>query len=320
MGDVSFELLTEQYFYSKSLRPATEWSYQKVVRSFEGFTPFNPASIDHLTVLKWRHSVLNDQNRATRTWNNKVAHMRALFNFGIKQGLLPLAENPFNGAVVRPGTKKKKTLTQAQMDAMYRLMEQHLESEGRQGKSCIFNGRRHALRPAWFWLTVMNVFRYTAIRQNQLLHIRLGDINLEERWIDLNIEGAKNHREHRVPIVSALYPSLEYLVMRAEQAGMEQSNQVFNVGWFDLVRKNKYPEVMNEFPLRAFFRRLSRECKFTISPHRFRHTVATHLMKSPERNLYAVKKLLGHVSITSTLEYIDENVDSLRNMLETELM
>ena len=115
MNSCTFGLLTEQYFYSKSLRPATEWSYQKVVRSFEGFTPFNPTKIDHLTVLKWRHTVLNDQNCANRTWNNKVAHMRALFNFGIKQGLLPQAENPFNGAVVRPGTKKKKTLTLTQI-------------------------------------------------------------------------------------------------------------------------------------------------------------------------------------------------------------
>jgi hypothetical protein len=55
----------------------------------------------------------------------------------------------------------------------------------------MFNGRRNALLPAWFWLTVVNVFRYTAIRQNQLLHIRLGDINLEEKWIDLNIEERK---------------------------------------------------------------------------------------------------------------------------------
>lgn len=121
-------------------------------------------------------------------------------------------------------------------------------------------------------------------------------------------------------IVASLYPSLEELVRKSGEAGMELDDQVFNVGWFDLVRKSKYPEVMNEFPLRAFFKRLSRECKFMISPHRFRHTVATHMMKSPERNLYAVKKLLGHVSITSTLEYIDESVDSLRDILETELM
>lgn len=67
------------------------------------------------------------------------------------------------------------------------------------------------------------------------------------------------------------------------------------------MRKSKYPEVMNEYPLVPAY-------------------VATHMMKSPERNLYAVKKLLGHVSITSTLEYIDESVDSLRDILETELM
>ncbi|EMM6941627.1 TPA: integrase [Morganella morganii] len=40
----------------------------------------------------------------------------------------------------------------------------------------------------------------------------------------------------------------------------------------------------------------------------------------PERNLYVVKCLLGHVSLVSTLEYIDESVDGLRNILETELM
>ena len=44
------------------------------------------------------------------------------------------------------------------------------------------------------------------------------------------------------------------------------------------------------------------------------------MMKSPERNLYVVKRLLGHVSLVSTLEYIDESVDGLRNILETELM
>jgi len=149
---------------------------------------------------------------------------------------------------------------------------------------------------------------------------RIGDINLTERWIDLRVEGAKNHREHRVPVASALLPGLEILVNHALEAGAESADQIFNVGLYDLSRRDKYPETMNEYPIRAFFRRVSRECKFTVSPHRFRHTVATHMMKSPDRNLYAVKKLLGHVSITSTLEYIDESVDSLRDILEIELM
>ncbi|EKN3347135.1 tyrosine-type recombinase/integrase [Yersinia ruckeri] len=58
----------------------------------------------------------------------------------------------------------------------------------------------------------------------------------------------------------------------------------------------------------------------SVSPHRFRHTVATNLMKSPDRNIQAVKRLLGHSSLRSTLEYIDEDIDSLRELLEQELM
>ncbi len=203
---------------------------------------------------------------------------------------------------------------------MYRRMAHYLELEEKQGYGYVCDGRKNALYPAWFWMTVMNVFRYTAIRQGQLLHIRLSDINLEEKWIHLCEEGAKNHREHRVPIVSALYPSLAHLLKQAEKAGAEPNDQAFNVGWFDLMKRKKHPKKMGEYPLRSFFKRLSTECNFIISPHRFRHTVATHMMQSPERNLYVVKRLLGHASITSTLEYIDESVDNLRDILEAELM
>ncbi|MCO7264419.1 site-specific integrase, partial [Dickeya zeae] len=72
-------------------------------------------------------------------------------------------------------------------------------------------------------------------------------------------------------------------------------------------------------PLRSFFRRLSNECRFTVSPHRFRHTLATEMMKSPDRNLQIVKNLLGHSSLTTTLEYVESNIDSIRAALEGEL-
>lgn len=320
MSHITFELLLEKYFFSKSLRPTTEWSYQKVVNSFEQYTPKLPHEISDQIVLEWRRYVLTDLRLEPRTWNNKVAHLRALFNFGMKKKLLKHEENPFNGSVVRAGIKKKKILTLGQMNSLYLLMKQYCERERDLPASHCFNTRNHAFYPSWFWLTLLDVLRYTGVRQNQLLHLRLCDINLDERSIELRIAGSKNHKEHHVPIVSALFPQLELLVNRALDAGAEPQDQLFNVGRFDLRRRDKYPLEMDQYPLRAFFRRLSKECRFTVSPHRFRHTIATHMMKSPDRNLQAVKKLLGHVSIQSTLEYIDENVDSLRDILEKELM
>jgi len=72
-------------------------------------------------------------------------------------------------------------------------------------------------------------------------------------------------------------------------------------------------------PLRSFFRRLSKECGFDVSPHRFRHTLATTLMNSPERNLQLVKGLLGHRNVSTTMEYVDISMDIVSKALEKEM-
>lgn len=73
---------------------------------------------------------------------------------------------------------------------------------------------------------------------------------------------------------------------------------------------------MDHPPLRAFFRRVSRECGFAVSPHRFRHTIATNLMKSPNRNIKMAQDLLGHSTPAVTLEYVETDLDRVRLMLE----
>lgn len=319
--ELTFDELLEHYFFSHSVRDDTEWSYRKVVRTFLRYTSKIPTEVDNRLVLEWRRHVLEEQKLQATTWNNKVTHMRALFNFGMKSGLLPHAVNPFSKAAVRAGKKKKKTLTQGQTEAVYRLMEQYQERERLQAKSQAVNWRVHACQPVWFWLVVLDTLSYTAIRQNQLRHIRLCDVNLEERWLDLNMAGAKNHRELRIPIVTELFPRMEELVIRSLEAGAEPEEQLFNVNRFDMGRRAKQKgdsTTMGIYPIRAFFRRISRECRFVVSPHRFRHTVATNMMKSPDRNIQAVKRLLGHSSLRSTLEYIDEDVESLRDIMEQE--
>lgn len=97
--------------------------------------------------------------------------------------------------------------------------------------------------------------------------------------------------------------------------GMKPQDQFFNVG-FLLGQLSAEGEMMSVQTLRAFFRRLSKECGFNVSPHRFRHTIATEMMKQPDSNLQTVKTLLGHSSVTTTLEYVDGNVDTVRAALE----
>lgn len=97
---------------------------------------------------------------------------------------------------------------------------------------------------------------------------------------------------------------MRILVDRAIAQGAEPEDYLFDVKRF----LNPFGEVGPEpaiQPVRSFFTRLTKECGFKVSPHRFRHTLATEMMKSPDRNLAMVKGLLGHRSVSTTLEYVE---------------
>jgi integrase len=93
------------------------------------------------------------------------------------------------------------------------------------------------------------------------------------------------------------------------------NDQLFNISRFDGTRKVQ-SDNMDHPPLRAFFRRLSKECGFTVSPHRFRHTLATNLMAQPDRNIKMAQVLLGHSTPAVTLEYVEADLNRVRMMLE----
>lgn len=316
-NEITWDELLEEYFFAHRLRPASEWSYNKVVRGFRlYYGDIQPAQITHRQVLEWRRYLLQDKQQSAQTWNNKIAHLRALYNYGMEHEILPSGKNPFNKSNVQRDTRKKKTLTRQQLVRIYLVMQQFEETE-RAGRGT--RGGRNALWPMWFWLTVLDTFRYTGMRLNQLLHIRLGDLNLSEGYIDLCLEGSKTHREWRVPVVNALKPRLRYLVSKSTELGAAKDDFLFDVNRILLNKNLPRDAVLVHQKIRSFFRRLSKECGFTVSPHRFRHTLATELMKSPERNLQLVKDLLGHRSVSTTMEYVEMKMDIVGKTLEAEL-
>ncbi|EFB9349154.1 site-specific integrase [Escherichia coli] len=321
-GKLTWDELLDEYFFSRNLRPDTEWSYRKVVRGFVDFMGEEvfPADVTQPDIQRWRRQVLKTQSLSTYTWNNKVAHLRAIFGFGIKKGLLPHTENPLCEASVAKEAKKKKTLNKDQMIQIYLVVQKFAEYETQQRVPC--DRRRNALYPARYWLTVLDVLRYTGMRFNQLQHIRLKDVRPGEGVIELQLEGSKTHREWGVPIVTPLKAPLELLLSRARCLGAGSDDFLFDVCRFtDCIEPDKYeycPARAHQ-AVKGFFRRLSRECGFLVSAHRFRHTLATVLMESPERNMHLVKSLLGHQSIVTTMEYVDVSVVSTAEILEVAL-
>lgn len=84
--------------------------------------------------------------------------------------------------------------------------------------------------------------------------------------------------------------------------------QLFNINQF---RQTRYKgEITSEYQISHLFRVISNQIGFQVSPYRFRHTVATNLMKNPD-NLYVTKQLLGHNDVRATLTYIEHDVEMI---------
>lgn len=319
---ITWSALLDDYFFARNLRPATECSYKKVVKLFVSYSGVEktPSMITRQEVLEWRRHLLRDRKQSSQTWNNKIAHLRALYNYGMETDLLPTGNNPFNKCSVQKEKKKKRTLNRSQLIRLYLIMQQAEQYELQNSPSHV---TRSAIYPAWFWLTVLDTLRYTGIRQNQLLHVQLRDVNLTENYMDLRLEGSKTHREWRVPIVRQLCMRLTNLLTLAAGAGAKENDRLFDVNLYlpgekALNQRNDVHAMQQK--IRSFFRCLSKKCGFAVSPHRFRHTLATELMKAPERNLQLVKDMLGHRSVSTTMEYVELQMDIAGKALEEELL
>ncbi|WP_099350933.1 tyrosine-type recombinase/integrase [Erwinia amylovora] len=317
--DDRWEELMKKYFFFKMLREDTEWSYRKVVSNLRSFLgpEHSPDLITEWEVLSWRRYLLKEKQRSVHTWNNKVAHMRALYNFWSQKGYVTIKENPFNGVSAKAVGKRKKTLSKKQITTICLTMEMFAKYEQRNGSY----GKKCALFPTWYWMVVIDTLRYTGMRLNQLFHIRLRDINLDEGWIELRTEGSKTYREWRIPVVRQLVPGLKMLLEKAREFEAEGDDPLFHYERFVSTRYNRHllTKMPSLQPLRSFFNRLSSECGFTVSPHRFRHSLATLLMTAPDRNIQMVKGLLGHRSLSTTMEYIDIDIQNTGRTLEMEL-
>ncbi|HHF4335537.1 tyrosine-type recombinase/integrase [Haemophilus influenzae] len=254
-------------------------------------------------LLKWRNNVINTKVKPV-TWNSYIRHLKSIYKFGIEQHLLDYKENPCNKLFLRTGKAKRKILTESQLAKLDFFLQYEASLP-------------EVLTPQWFIQALVNTFRFTAIRRAQLLRLKIEDVDLCRKVIHISAEINKNHEYHCVPISDRLFPSLEKLIAELRKRRQCFNSQLFNINLF---RQTRYEgQIMTEYQVSHLFRAISRQVGFQVSPHRFRHTVATNLMKNPE-NLYVAKQLLGHKDVRVTLTYIETDVEMLREKVNSALL
>ncbi|MGC3244608.1 site-specific integrase [Pseudomonas aeruginosa] len=299
--------LTEEYIFAHDLREASAKIYRAATKAL--LKHFGPTAtvqdVDHRAVLGWRRKVL-EQGLSKRSWNTYSNHLRTIWGYAIEHELVTHSQvNPFRKTTVIPPRRASKTVA---AEAILRARSWLSMQVG--AERC--TGDRARITPAWFWLCTFEVFYYTGIRLNALLCIRKRDIDWDNQLILIRGETEKTHKEFVVPITEGLVPHLSRLLKEADKAGFADDDQLFNVNRFSPHYKSK---MMNSDQVEAMYRKLTEKVGVRMTPHRFRHTLATDLMKAPERNIHLTKCLLNHSNIQTTMSYIEADYDHMRAVL-----
>lgn len=135
---------------------------------------------------------------------------------------------------------------------------------------------------AWF-LTLA----HTGLRVNELLDIRLADLDLAGGRI--LVSSAKNGQDRVIYLTPALSTVLNhYLTLRP---GADDDHLWRYEG-----------RVVTDEQIRARLTRWGKQCDVVVTPHRLRHTFATRLLNQGV-SLEVVRKLLGHSSLQMSQHY-----------------
>ena len=145
---------------------------------------------------------------------------------------------------------------------------------------------------------ILEVLYGCGLRVSEVLGIRISDIFFEESF--LRVRG-KGDKERIVPLGEMAEDAVrKYLSVRPVPAGRAYEDMLF---------LNRFGKSLSRISVFNMIKRQALVCGITkeISPHTFRHSFATHLIKNGA-DLRAVQEMLGHESILTTEIYT--HVDS----------
>ena len=245
-----------------------------------GAPPPEPAAIDLLMLREWLAGLYR-RGQAAVTIRRKLAAVRGLFRFLMREGLVPknvarLVRTP------KAPQKLPEVLTPDQVNGLL---------DG------VASGKLERPHPARD-RAIFELLYGCGVRVSELAGLNLEDLDRAERW--LRVRG-KGRKQRQVPLPAKAAQALErYLserpVVRDEPAVFlnHRRARLTDQGIRGIVKL--YATFVNGDP--------------SIHPHSFRHAYATHLL-ADGADLRAIQELLGHARLSTTQKYTQVSLTDL---------
>ena len=229
---------------------------------------------------------LDKQKYSNKTIARKIASLKSLFKYLNQQNIIEY--NPLQDLKIPKVPKRlPHLLTQKEI---LRLM------------SLPKHDSRNGVRD----LAILELFYSTGIRISELVRIKLSDIRLNSGTIHIKGKGNKD----RIVIIGdrAMNVVKKYIVYLKKEL-----NPNYKFLFPSLFKnKSKHISIRTVYNIVVKYLRLVSDDE-KLSPHSLRHSFATHLLENGA-DIIAVKKMLGHDSLSSTQIYTHIQREKLKQI------
>ena len=158
--------------------------------------------------------------------------------------------------------------------------------------------------------TIMEVLYSTGLRRQEMLNLSVDDINLESGI--LTVRQGKGGKDRVVPLgriavkyletyVNGIRPTLLRIATLDRKPAQKALFLSLRGG---RLSKNAFSERIEHYRVLAGIRH-------AVTPHTFRHTCATHMIRN-RANIRHVQEMLGHVDLNTTQQYLHLTITDLK--------
>ena len=232
--------------------------------------------ISQLAIEKWKRKRVV----APATVNRELAHLKAALNRAVEWGVI----------LANPATKVRRLQDKAGKRVRWLTDSEHKSLDA---ALC----ERNDYLPFMVRLTLQ-----TGLRRGEVFQLQWEDVNFQTLLLTVHARNAKSNRDRHIPMNDAVFAVLRDWRMRSgRREGLVFPNPSTGLPLRDI--KTAWRTLMKKAEIKDF--------RF----HDIRHDFASRLVLAGT-DLYTVKELLGHSSITITERYAHLSDDTLRQAVE----
>jgi len=280
-------LFTGTHCTARGLRPLTIRAYQDALRQFRAYAEVRldnrpPDAVSARDVLEYVEHLRRERNNGDSAINRHVTILKNFYRAIVAMGHLEPANNPMT---LFPKIKAapRKLPVVLSLEEVERLLEAP-------DTKTIIGLRDRAL---------LTLLYGTGIRASECSSLRERDVDLQQETVQVTGKGG---HQRTIPLNARVVKALA--VYRQARGPLFPTLSFF---------QSRHKRAMSRNAIYQRVRWHAERCKIhkTVSPHRLRHTFATHLVRANVR-LVTIRDLLGHRQITSTQVYLHVTALDLR--------